>query len=299
MQAPPTKRPLRPSQRRLADSATCLQGNVLSQLIASSRPGMGAIPFDDGVMFRVWAPHAERVSVTGPFCDWDAEAWPLAPEKGGTWSADVAGARAGDEYRFVVRAGGEERSRIDPRARQLTNSVGNAVVYDPAAFDWGTGEFATPAWNDLVIYELHVGTFSEGMHGRPGTLEGVPTAPGVPARAGHRRHPADAAVRVRRRPLVGLQPGLPVRGGVCLRPPRRSQGPRTRCPRGRHRGSPGRRLQPPGAVRPGPVAASTAGRRTTRAASTSTRTTVPPLRGVTHDPTTAATRCAPSSATTP
>jgi 1,4-alpha-glucan branching enzyme len=145
----------------------------MSQLVASMRPGMGAIPFDDGVMFRVWAPHAERVSVTGSFCDWDAEACPLAPEEGGTWSADVAGAGAGDEYRFIVRAGGEELSRIDPRARQLTNSVGNAVVYDPAAFDWGTGEFATPAWNDLVIYEMHVGTFSEGMHGRPGTLAGV------------------------------------------------------------------------------------------------------------------------------
>ena len=85
----------------------------------------------------------------------------------------MAGARAGDEYRFLVRAGGEELSRLDPRARQLTSSVGNAVVYDPAAFDWGKGEFATPAWNDLVIYEMHVGTFSEGMHGQPGTLEGV------------------------------------------------------------------------------------------------------------------------------
>ena len=87
---------------------------------------------------------------------------------------DVPGAGAGDEYRFLVRAGGEELSRIDPRARRLTTSVGNAVVYDPAAFDWGDGRVRPrPHWNDLVIYELHVGTFSEGMHGRPGTLEGV------------------------------------------------------------------------------------------------------------------------------
>jgi 1,4-alpha-glucan branching enzyme len=111
--------------------------------------------------------------VTGSFCDRDAEACPLAPEEGGTWSADVAEARTGDEYRFLLRAGSEELSRIDPRARQLTSSVGNAVVYDPAAFDWGEGEFVTPAWNDLVVYEMHVGTFSEGMHGRPGTLDGV------------------------------------------------------------------------------------------------------------------------------
>ncbi len=145
----------------------------MSQPVASSRPGMGAMPFDGGVTFRVWAPHAEDVSVVGAFCDWDPRACPLAPEEGGTWSADVTDARTGDEYRYLVRAGGQELSRIDPRARQLTSSVGNAVVYDPAAFDWGTGEFQMPAWNDLVIYELHVGTFSEGMHGRPGTLEGV------------------------------------------------------------------------------------------------------------------------------
>jgi 1,4-alpha-glucan branching enzyme len=134
---------------------------------------MGALPFDGGVTFRVWAPHAEGVSVTGTFCDWDPEAHPLAAEEGGTWSADITGARPGDEYRFIVRTGAEELSRLDPWARQLTNSVGNAVVYDPAAYDWGEGEFATPAWNDLVIYEMHVGTFSEGMHGQPGTLEGV------------------------------------------------------------------------------------------------------------------------------
>jgi 1,4-alpha-glucan branching enzyme len=134
---------------------------------------MGALPFDGGVTFRVWAPHAQGVSVTGSFSNWDATGQPLAREDGGRWSADIAGVRPGDEYRLLVDVGDEVRSRLDPRARQLTNSVGNAVVYDPAAFEWGQAEFHTPAWNDLVIYELHVGTFSTGMHGRPGTLEGV------------------------------------------------------------------------------------------------------------------------------
>jgi 1,4-alpha-glucan branching enzyme len=134
---------------------------------------MGATPFAGGVTFRVWAPHADAVSVTGTFCDWDPAGCPLAPEEGGTWSADVTDARAGDEYRFLLRVGDQELSRLDPRARQLTNSVGNAVVHDPAAFDWGTSEFATPTWNDLVIYEMHVGTFTVGTAGQPGTLDGV------------------------------------------------------------------------------------------------------------------------------
>ncbi len=134
---------------------------------------MGAWPYPGGVTFRVWAPNATAITVTGTFDDWDATRHRLVAEEGGTWSADVPGATDGDEYRFLVRNGERELWRIDPRARRLTNSVGNAIVYDPARFDWGEGEFRQPHWNDLVIYELHVGTFSQGMHGRPGTLEGV------------------------------------------------------------------------------------------------------------------------------
>jgi 1,4-alpha-glucan branching enzyme len=137
---------------------------------------MGAIPHRTGTTFRVWAPHATAVSVVGSFNGWDAARDPLARDNGGaaeTWSADVPDAGSGDEYRFVLQTPAGERNRIDPRARRLTNSVGNGIVYDPAAFDWGDEEFRQPPWNDLVIYELHVGTFSEGVHGRPGTLDGV------------------------------------------------------------------------------------------------------------------------------
>ncbi len=149
---------------------------MLTVVRASGRSGMGAVPFDGGTMFRVWAPHATGVSVVGSFNDWDAARHPLARDDDGnaeTWSADVHGANAGDEYRFVLQTPAGERNRIDPRARRLTNSAGNAVVYDRDAFDWGDGEFRQPPWNDLVIYELHVGTFSEGVHGQPGTLQGV------------------------------------------------------------------------------------------------------------------------------
>ncbi len=140
---------------------------------ASTRGGMGAIPFEGGVTFRVWAPHADRVSVVGSFNGWDAARHPMAAESGGTWSVDVTEAGNGDEYKYLIRTGDRELIRIDPRARRLTNSVGNAIVYAADTFSWGDMQFRTPDWNDLVIYELHVGTFTEGMHGRPGTLDGV------------------------------------------------------------------------------------------------------------------------------
>jgi 1,4-alpha-glucan branching enzyme len=46
-------------------------------------------------------------------------------------------------------------------------------VYGASGFPWGDTEFRTPDWNDLVIYELHVGTFAPEIEGRPGTLDGV------------------------------------------------------------------------------------------------------------------------------
>ncbi len=140
---------------------------------ASTRAGMGAIPFEGGVAFRVWAPHADAVSVVGSFNDWDPARHPMAAEDGGMWSVEAPEAAEGDEYRFAIRRGDVELSRIDPRARRLTSSVGNAIVYGGGDFDWGDDEFRTPDWNDLVIYELHVGTFAPDMDGRPGTFDGV------------------------------------------------------------------------------------------------------------------------------
>jgi 1,4-alpha-glucan branching enzyme len=133
--------------------------------LPSRRPGMGAIPFDAGTTFRVWAPHAEAVFVTGTFDGWAGVTTPLARDadgSSGTWSADVADVRPGAEYRFTIRTAQGDLSRLDPYARQVTNSVGNAVVYDPAAFDWTGDDFDTPTWDDMVIYELHVGTFAGG-----------------------------------------------------------------------------------------------------------------------------------------
>ena len=60
---------------------------------ASAYPGMGAIVHDAGVAFRVWAPHADAVFVTGTFNDWSEDATAMAPEDGGYWYADVAAAR--------------------------------------------------------------------------------------------------------------------------------------------------------------------------------------------------------------
>ena len=91
------------------------------------RGGMGALPHESGVAFRVWAPHADSVYVTGSFNEWSPDAHPMAKEGDGYWYADVAKAAIGNEYRFRIVAGDKALLRIDPYARQVTSSVGNAV----------------------------------------------------------------------------------------------------------------------------------------------------------------------------
>lgn len=121
--------------------------------------GMGALPFDGGVAFRVWAPHAESAAAVGDFNEWSADADPLESEGNGYWYCEVGAAEVGQEYKFVVRNGDQTLFRIDPYARQVTNSVGNGVIYDHAAFDWEGDRFALSGHHELVIYELHIGSF--------------------------------------------------------------------------------------------------------------------------------------------
>src|SRR4029453_11044255 len=95
------------------------------------RPGVGAIPYEGGVAFRVWAPHAESVAVIGTFNDWDKNKHPLTRENGeGYWYTDIPAAKIGAEYRFALKTPWGEVTRIDPYAREVTNSIGNAVVHD-------------------------------------------------------------------------------------------------------------------------------------------------------------------------
>ena len=134
-------------------------------------PSMGAMPGAKGVTFRVWAPHAEKVYVTGAFNDWNKTSIPLAREENGYWSTDVSEAKTGNEYRYLIHGPKGPLSRIDPYARKVTSSIGNGVIYDPKEFNWGSDHFKMATGNELVIYELHIGTFNVKEKGRPGTFE--------------------------------------------------------------------------------------------------------------------------------
>jgi 1,4-alpha-glucan branching enzyme len=128
----------------------------------SERPFMGATPYDSGVTFRVWAPFARQVSVAGDFNNWSPTATPLFSESNGYWSADVPGAGVGNHYKFcILDATQSSLWRNDPYARSIAPGTGglNSVI---AATDdtYSTPGYGTPPWNELVIYELHIGSFA-------------------------------------------------------------------------------------------------------------------------------------------
>ena len=131
--------------------------------------GLGAIVHRAGVSFRVWAPNATSVAVVGTFNNWDGSRHVCRKEENGNWSINISEAKVGDEYRYSIQNGGQSYSRIDPRAREVTTSVGNGVV-TTRDFDWQQDQFLTPSWNEMVIYEMHIGTF-HSKDNRPGTFD--------------------------------------------------------------------------------------------------------------------------------
>jgi maltooligosyltrehalose trehalohydrolase len=104
----------------------------------------------------VWAPYATRVDL-----DLDTDAGgrrtPMLPGSGGWWHGpDLL---PGSDYGFVLDGGDEVLP--DPRSPWQPDGVhGRSRTVDHNAFHWTDRAWARPSLADLVIYELHVGTFT-------------------------------------------------------------------------------------------------------------------------------------------
>src|SRR5215472_9012811 len=115
----------------------------------------GAEVTPDGVRFRLWAPRAAAVSlrletpVRG--------AVPMNREPGGWFATLVSNAGPGARYRYLV----DGQALPDPASRSQPEGVhGPSEVIDPGAHDWSDIDWFGRRWEDIVIYELHPGTFS-------------------------------------------------------------------------------------------------------------------------------------------
>jgi 1,4-alpha-glucan branching enzyme len=108
--------------------------------------------------------------VTGTFNNWSKTVNPLASEDNGYWSGIVSDAKIGDQYKYILTNNGNELIRIDPYVRDVTSSIGNGIIHDPH-FDWGLGEYRLPPIREMVIYEMHIGTFNDQPGGPPGNFK--------------------------------------------------------------------------------------------------------------------------------
>jgi len=141
--------------------------------IAAPPPPLGTTLLPDGVIFRVWAPFASSVAAVGDFNQWNPAAHPFTADGNGYWTVTVTGAKVGDQYQFVIQHGNDPLLwHKNPHASAVVNSSGNAIIHDPN-FDWTGDEFTMPSWDELVIYEMHVGTFNDARTGQPGTFDDV------------------------------------------------------------------------------------------------------------------------------
>src|SRR5437773_11598140 len=118
-------------------------------------PRLGAhLVAPDRCEFRVWAPRHERVElhIVSP----RDERIALAGNAAGYHEAVVA-CGAGTRYLFVVN--GNERP--DPASRSQPDGVHAASEVVAEEFDWHDGGWRGVPLEEYVIYELHVGTFTE------------------------------------------------------------------------------------------------------------------------------------------
>jgi len=116
----------------------------------------GAELREDGVAFRLWAPSRERGSVVV-----DGIEHALEPRPDGWFERTVAGARAGARYAFAFPGFGVRVP--DPASRFQPEGVhAPSTVVDPRAYSWRETAWRGRPWHEIVLYELHVGTFTEG-----------------------------------------------------------------------------------------------------------------------------------------
>jgi maltooligosyltrehalose trehalohydrolase len=108
---------------------------------------------DETVRFQLWAPKAQSVSV-----DLSSSILPMRQLNDGWFELITRQARPGSRYRFMI----DSQHRVpDPASRhQPMGVLGPSEVIDPEAFAWNHGTWRGRPWEEAVIYELHVGTFS-------------------------------------------------------------------------------------------------------------------------------------------
>jgi maltooligosyltrehalose trehalohydrolase len=121
------------------------------------RMPFGAEVADGGVRFRLWAPARDALDVELTVSD-RVVRHPMQPHGSGWFECTVPDAAAGTRYAFVI----DDLRVPDPASRSNPDDVhGASVVVDPGTYEWSDGDWRGRRWAEAVVYELHVGAFTD------------------------------------------------------------------------------------------------------------------------------------------
>ncbi len=129
----------------------------------------------DGVLFAVWAPNAERVSVIGDFNRWDGRCHPMRNlGSSGIWEIFIPELEAGCLYKFelLARNSNEILVKTDPYGQQFEfRPATSSIVTDYSHYQWQDAKWMETRQNHnwlnapMSIYEVHLGSWRRDDQG--------------------------------------------------------------------------------------------------------------------------------------
>ncbi len=133
--------------------------------------GAHLTPDGKGVIFRVWAPSAKGVFLTGDFSGW--QRLPMRRiNDGGIHELYVENAKERDKYKFVVSSDKGDVEKSDPFAFYSEQAPASAsIIYDLSSYDWKDGDYLSSKGKishhnlPMNIYEVNLGSFMRKDNG--------------------------------------------------------------------------------------------------------------------------------------
>ena len=134
---------------------------------------LGSFLDGDKCTFRVWAPNAVKVFVTGEFCSWHPHTheMKLINDKG-IFEVEISGIKQYDAYKYViVTKSGTELWKADPYAKHAeTRPLTASKVYSLPSYEWKDSKWMksreVPYHGPMNIYEVHLGSWKHHEGGK-------------------------------------------------------------------------------------------------------------------------------------
>ncbi len=153
---------------------------MLSQANILPTTPMGAnLVGGGGATFRAWAPRATGVYVNGTFGGTpktgQTDDLLMARDANGYWTGFIPNAGDGDLYHFwVVGSSPQPGYKRDPYAREMATDAPfpncSCLIRSGTAYPWHDSAFVTPDFSNMIVYQLHVGTYAPSSPGVASTF---------------------------------------------------------------------------------------------------------------------------------